>query len=285
MSTKTEDVAAVVAERDALAKVVDRVDRVLELAAVALERGAPDVRTLDERISSVQLELEDVPRRGHADVQTKSGGSYSYDYITEADLMKAVRPLLAKNGVATYYSDEIIENGNGSARVRVSLTLSANGEERVLVGEGFATDYGDKAPSKAKTTAVRYLLWKTFLQPSDEDPEQENVAADDAARASARRDRSTSKATPASRGRLVERIGHLALELDEIQGRSAGATLASLPGLARDTFELSEAYPNGASDAELVSIGKQLAEFVANERARKEADPDSYAPAELELRR
>lgn len=247
----------------------------------ALDRAMPDVRSLDERMAAVQLELEDVPRAGHATVTTKSGSSYSYDYITEADLMKAVRPLLSKHGIATYYSDRIVERGDGWARVAVEIVLRANGEQMVLAGESFATDFGDKAASKAKTTAVRYLLWKTFLQPSDEDPEQENVSQADAERAA--RQQQPRRAPQANRAKLVERIGQLSLEADEIAGRTPGATLGAIPELAKEAFSLVEPYPNGASDQELVAIGTQLSQFVAAERARKEADPDAYSPAELEI--
>lgn len=251
---------------------------------VAAQARSSDFRTLDERMAAVQLELENVPRRGHAEVKKEGVLQYEYDYITEADLMKGVRPLLAKHGIATYYSDEIVGNAAGLATVRVSITFAANGEQRVVTADGVGTDRGDKGPNKAKTAAVRYLLWKTFLQPSDEDPEQENVSQDDAARAAQARE--TRRAAPqANRAKLVERIGQLSLEADEIAGRTPGATLGAIPELAKEAFALAEPYPNGASDQELVAIGTQVAQFVAAERARKEADPDAYVPAELEIRK
>jgi hypothetical protein len=252
---------------------------------VASQARASDLRSLDERMAAVQLELENVPRRGHAEVKKDGVLQYEYDYITEADLMKGVRPLLAKHGIATYYSDEIVSNAGGMATVRVSIVFAANGEQRIVTADGVGTDRGDKGPNKAKTAAVRYLLWKTFLQPSDEDPEQENVSQDEAERAARLRESTAARrATPqATRGKLVERIGQLSLEADEIAGRTPGATLGAIPDLAKVAFDLVEPYPNGASDQELVAIGTQLAQFVAAERARKESDPDAYSPAELEI--
>lgn len=266
----------VIAERDTHAAIVERLVDVVN--ALGQQR---DDRSLDERMAAVQLELENVPRRGHAEVRKDGVLQYEYDYITEADLMKGVRPLLAKHGIATYYSDELVANANGMATVRVSIVFAANGEQRIVTADGVGTDRGDKGPNKAKTAAVRYLLWKTFLQPSDEDPEQENVSQADAERAAAAR--APRPAPQANRGKLVERIGQLSLEADEIAGRTPGATLGAIPELAREAFRLAEPYPNGATDHQLVAIGTQVAQFVAAERARKEADPDGYVPAELEI--
>lgn len=249
-----------------------------------LERTFPqDARTLDERMAAVQGELEDVPRQGHADVETKRGATYSYDYITEADLMKGVRPLLAKHGIAVYYRDEILRYSEGSATVRVTLTLRANGEGVMLQADGFAADMGDKAANKAKTNAVRYLLWKTFLQPSDEDPEQESTSPEQAATAArAQGGARRREGSRAPRGRLVERIARLTMELDELRGDAPGKTLGTLPALVEAA--LGHAYPNDVSEDDLVKIGQAVSEHVTNERARKEQEGDAYVPADLELR-
>src|SRR5258708_2559699 len=97
-----------------------------------------------------------------------SGGSYSYDYIEESTLMEKIRPLLAAEGVAVYYSDEILNIQGNLASVRVLLTLvdGESGDSFTMHADGVGTDYGDKHVSKAKTTAMRYLLWKWFLVPS-----------------------------------------------------------------------------------------------------------------------
>lgn len=114
-------------------------------------------------------------------VETSTGGSYSYDYITEPTLMRVIRPLLAEYGIAVFYSDEIKTMTGNAATVRVELTLvdGETGQERTMHAEGLGTDKGDKAVNKAKTSALRYLLWKWFLVPSDIDPEEENVERSD----------------------------------------------------------------------------------------------------------
>lgn len=240
----------------------------------------PDARTLDERMAAVQLELEDVPRRGHAEVEMRSGGRYSYDYITEADLMKAIRPLLAKHGIATYYSDRIVSIEAGMATVEVTLLLRAAGDQIALTGEGVGTDFGDKHANKAKTSAVRYLLWKTFLQPSDEDPEQDNVSAAEAAGAAAGRaaaaERQTTQRTqrrgaqtPEQRkGGLIQRLTTLAIELDEVQGKTPGSTQGKL----YEDVQQEHGVPVPEIDeAALVEIGKALADHVGAQREIAEA--------------
>lgn len=253
-------------------------------------------RTLDHRIAWVQRRLEDVPRRGHAEVTTRSGSSYSYDYILEADLMSGIRPLLAAAGIAFYYSDEILAVGEGAARVRVHFTLAAAGDERTFFADGYATDLGDKHVNKAKTTAVRYWLWKTFLQPSDEDdPEQGNVPAADAAHAdearrraeALRRGSSTRRTDPApsgaqTTGQLRERLMMLANELDEIHGVPPGRSVGALLDLVRQE--------HGAPLAELAShdvvrIARAYADHVTAEREARDRDGLTFMPTEFALPR
>lgn len=269
-------------------------DQLEGVMLAVIERRNP--RTLDERMAAVQKELEDVPRRGHADVTTRAGGSYAYDYITEADLMAGIRPLLARHGIATYYSDRILSVENGMARVEVTLRLRANREEVVLSSEGVGTDTGDKHANKAKTSAMRYLLWKTFLQPSDEDPEQDNTAADEAkaaevGRQAAARQRTEARSSSSrraqpqpqeTRGRMIGRLNELTVEVDKATGAEIGTTMGNLPELARRGLQVDD-WPNGATDPQLVAIGKQLAAYRDRETERREALGADYTPAELEL--
>jgi hypothetical protein len=257
-----------------------------------LARIAHPPRTLDERIAAVQLELEDVPRAGHARVEKDGRLQYEYDYITEADLMKGVRPLLAKHGVASYYSDEILSYTNGSATVRVTVTFAANGEERVCRAEGFASDRNDRAANKAKTHAMRYLLWKTFLQPSDDDPEAEATSTSEAAAASMAREESRrastgdgttgrgrgTKTPEQRRGEMVQRISTLAVALDDVRGVNAGVTLGEL----QDDVLLTYGTPmNELPEPAMVKLGQELAGFAAEQRRKVEAGEDASEKFEL----
>lgn len=258
-------------------------------------------RGLAAKLAAIQLEIEDVPRRGHADVRSAKA-TYSYDYILEADLMKAVRPLLAKYGVASFYSDTILSApaaGNAATIVRVTLTLvdGDSGESRELTADGYAVDYGDKGANKAKTSAVRYILWKTFLQPSDEDPEQESANAGDAAQvraardAEGQRDRDRGEPRAARRpaaavggghdvGRLRERITKLAVDLDTVQGRPAGTALGELVDALRADYNV------GLGDLQspaLVMLGTALADLVEREKEAVDREGLAYTPATFKL--
>jgi hypothetical protein len=264
--------------------------RIAQLERLVRQPGPP--RTLDERMAAVQLELEDVPRAGHARVEKEGRLQYEYDYITEADLMKGVRPLLAKHGIASYYSDEILSYTNGSATVRVRLTFAANGEERECSADGFASDRGDKGANKAKTHATRYLLWKTFLQPSDEDPEQETTSQSEAAAAAQAREerrrastgdgttgRGRNTKTPEQRrGEMVQRISTLAVELDDVQEMAAGTTLGRVQDAVRLAYEVAL---NELPEPAMVKLGTELHGFLGEMRRRVEAGEDASETFEL----
>jgi hypothetical protein len=249
-----------------------------------LERlGPPDLRSLDERMAAVQAEIEDVPRRGHAEVTMRGDrGTYSYDYVTEADLMIGVRPLLAKHGVAFYYADEILSYADGSAHVRVTITLAAGSESRVFTVDGWGNDFGDKAANKAKTSALRYWLWKTFLQPNDEDdPEDENVATADAQRAAAqdararRRRRSTGRSSSSGSG-----------SWRSSGTRSPASRRAARwgdPGSRRRRSSVDD-YPAGAASASSSRSGGSSPSTSRTSGPGRSQDPDAYTPAEFELR-
>lgn len=139
---------------------------------------------LYRKIASVMGTISAIPKSEYrtVTVETSGGGSYSYDFIPEGVLMERIRPALAERGVAVLYSDKIVPNvhegDDQTVTVEIAVTF-ADGETGArwtcrATAEG--TDKGDKAASKAKTTATRYLLWKTFLVSGDLDPEAENVA-------------------------------------------------------------------------------------------------------------
>lgn len=229
--------------------------------------------------------LEAIPRNGHAVIQTKSGGEYSYDYVLESDLMAELRPLLAAYGVAAFYSDEILEStslGQGwyETRVRVYLELvdGATQESKTLRSDDSAADYGDKAARKAKTGAVRYLLLKGTLNPSDaqDDPDaSENAierpkgepATQSTDRPAEARQRSTSSGGDRKQ-RLAKRVVDLSAEYDEIS--------ASPPGTTGDGIvaELGTDLP-GLSEDWLVFIGQSLAKALADAQAAKHDNADA----------
>ena len=110
-----------------------RKGRLLEFAVLdEVEPVADPVAGLYAKLAKIMGELSAIPadKMRHVEVQTRTGGTYSYDYITEATLMEELRPRLAREGIATLYSDEVIRHptkDDNLTVVRVKLTF-ADGE-------------------------------------------------------------------------------------------------------------------------------------------------------------
>jgi hypothetical protein len=110
-------------------------------------------------------------------VKTRSGESYTYDYVTEGAICNAIRRELSAAGVALYTSNRVIshEGNMATARVEISFVDAESGEIYTISGENVGTDTADKAVSKAITTAYRVTLCKQFLQAGELDPEEEHI--------------------------------------------------------------------------------------------------------------
>lgn len=108
-----------------------------------------------------------------------------YRFVKATDVANEVRQALIQSKVAFTYDIESEErwekatNAGGvlffcGLRVRGDFTDSETGE--VLSGRaiGWGADSLDKAPYKAMTGALKYLLRMNFLIPDEEDPETDN---------------------------------------------------------------------------------------------------------------
>lgn len=106
-----------------------------------------------------------------------------YKYATDADVSDVVREKLAEAGVAVIpYVQSVsfreIQGQNKAipvATVIMDFTFVCGEEKQTVrtVGEGM--DPGDKAVYKAMTGATKYALLKTFLLPTGDDPERDDV--------------------------------------------------------------------------------------------------------------
>lgn len=126
------------------------------------------------------------------DAVTKSGVNQKqgYKYVKAADVANEVRKVLVKHGIAFGYSvlDERMwekqTNGGGimffcSLRIAATFTDQESGEAATYDGIGWGADSLEKAPYKAMTGALKYVLRMTFLIPDEEDPENEKKDAPD----------------------------------------------------------------------------------------------------------
>ena len=112
---------------------------------------------------------------------------HNYDYVTESDLVEELRRLMASNGIAFFVSvdgaPERIDMGdsrNGPlTRVKMlaHFCCSETGETFSISFYGDGQDKGDKGIYKAYTGAVKYMLMKTFLVSTGDDPEVDDQPA------------------------------------------------------------------------------------------------------------
>lgn len=112
---------------------------------------------------------------------------HKYDYVMEADLTRALGPMLSEHKIAFFPSVvEVTETpGKGSkgqdtlATVTLEITIvdGESGDTMVVRWRGQGMDSGDKAYYKAYTGAMKYFMMKTFLVDTGDDPEIDQDAA------------------------------------------------------------------------------------------------------------
>ena len=134
---------------------------------------------LTVKLANILGEVGKVPKSGHNDF-------HKYDYVTENDLVYAVRERLSLAGIFVFTSCEdqkvqIIEDTNAQGVVKKSiLTLvtlrhtfvdGETGERFSVLSQGQGSDVGDKGGYKAITGAMKYFIYKCFMIPTGDDPE------------------------------------------------------------------------------------------------------------------
>ena len=109
-----------------------------------------------------------------------------YAYVTAADVADEVRAALIEHGIAFDYSivstdrwDKPTTSGGSMACVEVTadctFTDSESGEAKTVRGIGWGMDSLDKAPYKAMTGLLKYVLRMNFIIPDNADPENDSV--------------------------------------------------------------------------------------------------------------
>lgn len=118
-------------------------------------------------LAKVQAQLPDLERDRTVEVVQKSGGKYSYSYVTLANLSKHVLPLLAANGLAFACMPSATADGRLCVRYRL---MHESGE--ALEGEfPISTDGGIQMIGGRITYARRYCLAALVGVAADEDDE------------------------------------------------------------------------------------------------------------------
>lgn len=116
-------------------------------------------------------------------VQKKGRNNFhNYNYVTEQDLVEAVREKLAARNIVlipsvTGIDERPVKTAKGVdscvTTVRVAFTFcdGDSGETHTAEWAGAGDDPADKGLYKAYTGAMKYFLMKSFLIPTGDDPE------------------------------------------------------------------------------------------------------------------
>jgi hypothetical protein len=125
---------------------------------------------LTVKLVSIMKDLGRIQKNGRNDFQ-------GYDYVTESDIMDAVREKLAAHNVFIF-SSVISSSHEGeltTVTVDYTITDGDTGEAVTIKSVGQGKDKGDKGVYKAITGAYKYFLMKTFLMSSGDDPETDDA--------------------------------------------------------------------------------------------------------------
>lgn len=123
---------------------------------------------LYKKLVAVLGEVDRIPKNGRNE-------HFKYDYVMEADLVDHIRPLLVKYGLLMLPSvEEATQNGNlSTVRMRFRFVDAETGDFEDIFFDGQGQDTGDKGYYKAYTGAGKYVLMKTFLVATGDDPERD----------------------------------------------------------------------------------------------------------------
>jgi hypothetical protein len=107
---------------------------------------------------------------------SKSGWNnfHKYKYVTEADVVEAVRKVFNKHGLIYTFDMLDVQQINPElcrSKIKFSLVDADTGDtvDSVVYGDG--QDKGDKGTYKSITGAQKYFLLKTLLISTGDDPE------------------------------------------------------------------------------------------------------------------
>ena len=137
--------------------------------------GSPqELASLYKRMAEAMAQLKRLPKRG----QNKH---FNYMYVTDSDVLDAVRGALGGVGIA-FFNDLVDMEQDGN---RTLITLDATfadgetGASVTVTWAGEALDSQDKGINKALTGAIKYGLLKTLLVSTGEDDPDAEAQGED----------------------------------------------------------------------------------------------------------
>lgn len=133
-------------------------------------------RSLVRKLVEVMSSVGGIPKNGH-------NSHFNYDFVTESDVMDAVRSELAKRCVlivpSVVESKELPVGEKGqrifTLRMRFTAMDGESGETFSWEMYGQGADSQDKGAYKATTGAMKYGIMKLILASTGDDPEHERA--------------------------------------------------------------------------------------------------------------
>jgi hypothetical protein len=125
--------------------------------------------SLYRKLAKVMSQVDRVPKTGH-------NAFHKYDYVTESDLVEKIRGFLAVENIIILPSVKSVDQKGDLTNAEIEFVFADGdtGETHTAVMWGCGQDKGDKGIYKAYTGAVKYLLMKTFLVSTGDDPEDDS---------------------------------------------------------------------------------------------------------------
>lgn len=120
--------------------------------------------------------IENVPKNGY-------NAFHKYHYTMESDLVKAIRPHLAKAGIMIVPSTMVHTKDGELTIIEVNYEITDGANSIMVPSIGYGSDKGDKGAYKAMTGSLKYALMKAFLIDTGDDPEGDTKTDERAASA------------------------------------------------------------------------------------------------------
>ena len=123
-----------------------------------------------EKINAIMENVESLQKDGKVDFKNTR-----YNYLSEAKTTAEMRKQLVKHKlvILPVEIDEHREGAITQGKYTYKLVNAENPEEYIMLQSGGqGHDSADKGSGKASTYAYKYLMWRTFAIPSNDDPDQ-----------------------------------------------------------------------------------------------------------------
>lgn len=105
-------------------------------------------------LSAFQGELKPMPKSGHVEFTTKSGGKLSFDYTPLGEIMATIYPLLARHGLAVRH--EITEKGIEAILTHETYEIDSIKSQTEDTGDGkVAINYVERLKGEIRSGVVK----------------------------------------------------------------------------------------------------------------------------------